>query len=147
MNKGKKKCRKYLNCSYRFISYGRIFLKPNIHQALDQVGKELSDISDLAKNSREFSSFLKDPVIARKKKEVMMKQMLEKMGVSELTVKFLCVLASNGRLNQLQDIKKAFSQLIMARNGEIEVVVSCTISLHSCFCDWCLFDLIWMLML
>src|SRR6266436_3797218 len=74
---------------------------------LDAVSADISSLENLTRTSREFVVFLKSPVINSEKKRRLLKETLQGK-VSEVTMKFVTLLAAKGREGLLAEIIKQF---------------------------------------
>jgi F-type H+-transporting ATPase subunit delta len=89
---------------------------------LDRVGTDLALIGNAIKESREFHLFLKSPVVNKDKKKRLLGEVF-KDKISELTMKFILLLADKGRETILPEIIKQFNMLHDQRLGIINVRV------------------------
>ena len=87
---------------------------------LDAVSADISSIEDLLKGSREFLVFLKSPVINREKKKRLLTEILHGK-VSDVSSKFVALLAAKGREGLLPEIIRQFVKLRDARLGVLNV--------------------------
>ena len=87
---------------------------------LDAVSKDLETIERLTKDSREFFLFLKSPIVNSEKKKRMLADIL--LGkVSDVTMKFVVLLAAKGREGLLPEIIEQFYKLRDERLGILNV--------------------------
>ena len=93
---------------------------------LDKIDEDLKEINYSLGDSADLTKLISSPVISRDNQLKAMIVVLENMDVSELTKKFIGVVAENRRLKDLPDIIKNFQTRLAERKGEItaEVVAS-----------------------
>jgi F-type H+-transporting ATPase subunit delta len=89
-------------------------------KALDAVGRDVLALEALLRQSKEFASFLKSPVVNKEKKKLVLKEILEHR-VGELTMKFVMLLAAKGREELLPEILRQFARLRDERQGILNV--------------------------
>jgi F-type H+-transporting ATPase subunit delta len=91
---------------------------------LDQVSGNLGDLSAMVRGSDDLTRLIRSPVINRAEQSGAMAAVLEKAGMSDLTRRFVGVVAANRRLFQLTDIIAAFHALLAERRGEATAEVT-----------------------
>jgi F-type H+-transporting ATPase subunit delta len=97
-------------------------------KAIDVVQADFQMMDALIRGSAEFRAFLKSPVInAEKKKKVLTEIFARK--VSELTMKFIILLASNGREEVLPEIIRQYYRLRDERLGILDVKLEAVVPL------------------
>src|SRR5258708_6553471 len=84
--------------------------------ALDRVSEDFRFIAELAAGSKDFSGFLKSPVINAEKKKRILTELFAGR-VSELVMKFIMLLASKGREGLLVEAIHQFEVLRDRRLG------------------------------
>ena len=89
-------------------------------KTLDAVGKDFIYLDALTKQSPEFSAFLKSPVVNKEKKKSVLREVLQK-NVSEMTLKFILLLAAKGREDVLPEIIRQFYRLRDEHQGILNV--------------------------
>ena len=99
-------------------------------QLLDRVAADMRALEETIQKSREFSLFLKNPIIKREKKEVILSQLFGKT-LHEMTVGFLVLLAEKGREEFLQDICTQFFALHDKRLGIVHVKIQAATELSA----------------
>src|SRR5262245_50897689 len=87
---------------------------------LDEVSRDLASIDKLIKDSREFMLFLKSPVVNSAKKKQTLTEIL-RGSISEITQKFVLLLASKGREGLLPEVIQQFYKLRDVRLGILNV--------------------------
>lgn len=78
---------------------------------LKEVGQDLELVAGLFEQSHELTNVFADPTIAPDAKEKVLTQVLEKGGVQELTVKFIHVVLTKGRILGIGEISQAYRDL------------------------------------
>jgi len=91
---------------------------------LDTVAQDLSAISDMVADSDDLSRLIRSPVIARDDQIAAMDAILTEAGVSELTKRFIGVVAQNRRLFALTGMIKQFQGILARRRGELTAEVT-----------------------
>jgi F-type H+-transporting ATPase subunit delta len=89
-------------------------------KSLDAVGKDVLTLETLLGQSKEFSAFLKSPVVNKEKKKTVLREVLQG-HVGELTMKFVMLLAAKGREELIPEILRQFSRLRDERQGILNV--------------------------
>lgn len=91
---------------------------------LDTVAQDLSAISDMVDDSADLSRLIRSPVIARDDQVAAMDAILTQAGISELTKRFIGVVAQNRRLFALTAMIKQFQGILARRRGELTAEVT-----------------------
>jgi len=89
---------------------------------LDEVESELLAIKNSAENSREFASFLENPLISRDDKAKTVSDMLSGK-TTPVTTNLMTTLAGNARLNNIVGITDDYIKLMKAKRGEVEATI------------------------
>ena len=92
-----------------------------------KVTDDVEYLTSLIGQSRDFVLFLRSPVVNKGTKKQLITAMLEGK-VSELTFKFLKLLAAKGRESLLPEITKAFSKIRDRRMGVLNATVRSAVS-------------------
>ena len=87
-----------------------------------EVGQELEQICELARENHAFREFLASPIIERQRRSAAVGRVFRN-AVTDLTLRFLLVLNAKDRLGHLAVIGEAYDQLVHATFGRIEVDV------------------------
>lgn len=95
---------------------------------LEPVGRDFEYLDSLLKQSREFASFTQSPVINKEKKKAVLREVLAGK-VSDLTLKFLMLLASREREGLIAEIIQQFVRLRDERLGIIKATVRSAVPL------------------
>ena len=90
--------------------------------SLEKVEEELLAIKNTAQRSKEFASFLENPLISRGDKSKQMEGML-KGKTTPVTTNLMTTLAGNARLNSVVGITDNYVQLMKAKRGEVEATI------------------------
>lgn len=88
-------------------------------KALDDVAGDLSALQAALDGSADMQRLVRSPVLDRDEQWKAMSALLEKMGASDLTRKFLGVVTANRRLFALSGIIRAFLEELASRRGEV----------------------------
>lgn len=87
--------------------------------ALDAVASDLEGLKSLLAESSELRRLIRSPVITREEQARALRSVAERAGFSELTQRFLGVLAHQRRLFALPEIVEAFEEMLAEHRGEV----------------------------
>jgi len=104
---------RYANATYIAASKG---------SSLEKVEGELLAIKNSAENSKEFASFLENPLISRDSKTKTVEGIL-KGKTTPVTMNLMTTLAGNARLNNIVGITDNYIRLMKAKRGEVEATI------------------------
>lgn len=90
--------------------------------SLEKVEGELLAIKNSAENSKEFASFLENPLISRNEKTKSIEGLL-KGKTESVTMNLMTTLAGNARLNNIVGITDSYITLMKAKRGEVEATI------------------------
>jgi F-type H+-transporting ATPase subunit delta len=93
-------------------------------KALDAIAAELQQIQGLIRSSSDLERVIRSPVISRQEQRRAMDAILEKAGSTDLTRRFVGLVAHNRRLFALPSIIAAFAKRLAARRGETTAEVA-----------------------
>ena len=79
---------------------------------LNEVGRDVERIAGLFAESHELVNVFSDPTIAAEAKEKVLAEVLKKGGVQELTMQFIHVVHSKGRILGVGEISDAYRELL-----------------------------------
>ncbi|NKB43539.1 MAG: F0F1 ATP synthase subunit delta [Alphaproteobacteria bacterium] len=99
--------------------------------ALDAVAADLSGLETLLEDSGDFSRFIKSPVLTRDDQTNGIAAIATKAGLSDITVKFLGLVAGNRRLFALPNMIRAYQDILAARRGQVTAEVTSASELSS----------------
>jgi F-type H+-transporting ATPase subunit delta len=94
------------------------------HNALDQVAADLKAFRDMAAASDDLIRLLRSPVIGRDAQVRAITAVADKAGFSDLTRRFLGMVAGNRRLFSVDGMIGAFLAHLAAKRGEVTATVS-----------------------
>jgi F-type H+-transporting ATPase subunit delta len=92
-----------------------------VESDLEKIGQALIESDDLA-------ALIRNPRVSRDASGAVMEEVSRLLGLSDLTRRFLGVLAANRRLTRLPEIIRAFAAIAAAARGEVTAQVT---SAHS----------------
>jgi len=98
-------------------------------ESLDAVERDLAGMKRLIRESTEFSTLIKSPILSCEEQAAGMQAILSQAGASELTTRFMGVVIENRRLSALEDIVEAFAALLADHKGEMTAEVAAAVSL------------------
>lgn len=101
------------------------------NSVVDAVAKDLASIKDMVAGSEDLTRVINSPAISRDDQNKAMTAVLEKAGANDLVVKFIGVVASNGRLFALPQIIEIFLADLAARRGEVSAEVVSAVALDA----------------
>lgn len=107
-----------LNARYANATY----IAASKAKSLDAVEGELLAIKNSAEGSKEFASFLENPLISRDVKSKQVEELL-KGKTTPVTMNLMTTLAGNARLNNIVGITDSYIQLMKAQRGEVEATI------------------------
>ena len=93
------------------------------NKLLDQVSEDLRELAAMIHGSDDLARLIRSPVIDRAEQSRAMTAVLEAAGMSDLTRRFVGVVAANRRLFQITDIIGAYHALLAVRRGEVTAEV------------------------
>ena len=99
--------------------------------AVDAVAKDLAVIKDMIAESDDLERVVSSPAISRDDQNKAMTAVLEKAGAHELVIKFIGLVASNGRLFALSQIIEIFLAELAQRRGEVSAEVVSAVPLDA----------------
>jgi F-type H+-transporting ATPase subunit delta len=94
------------------------------NDAVEQVAQDLSDLSAMLSESEDLSKLVLSPVIAREEQGRAMTAVMDKANISDLTKRFISVVAQNRRLFELEGMIFAFQALLAEFKGEVSAEVT-----------------------
>ncbi|XP_078148801.1 delta subunit of Mt ATP synthase isoform X1 [Carex rostrata] len=106
-----------------------LYLAAAKSKSIEKVESEILDVVQASKKCAIFSQFTKDLSVPKETRVKAIMEIFGEAGFSDVTKNFLAVLASNGRLRNLERIAKRYVELSMIHRGELKVVVTSVIPL------------------
>jgi F-type H+-transporting ATPase subunit delta len=94
------------------------------NDAVDQVAQDLSDLSAMLSESEDLTKLVLSPVIAREEQGRAMTAVMDAAKISDLTKRFISVVAQNRRLFELEGMINAFQALLAKHKGEVSAEVT-----------------------
>jgi len=91
---------------------------------LDEVAQDLAAIGSMIDASADLNRLIRSPVIGRDDQVAAMGAVLDEAKISDLTKRFVGVVAGNRRLFALADMIKQFQALLAQRRGELTAEVT-----------------------
>ncbi len=92
--------------------------------AIDQVSGDLGGIRDMIDESDDLRRLVTSPVFSREEQGKAMDAVLERAGISDLTRRFVGVVAANRRLFAIEDMIAAYGELLSRHRGEVTAEVT-----------------------
>lgn len=100
-----------------------IFELADADKALDQVADDFRALKTALDESEDLRRLVRSPVLSRDEQAKAMAALLTKMGASDLTRKFVGLVAANRRLCDLDGMIDAYLQELSRRRGEMAAEV------------------------
>jgi F-type H+-transporting ATPase subunit delta len=94
-----------------------------IKQPVEQIEDLLGQFTSAIEQSREAKMALYGPVTTYKEKVAVVEALCQKMGITELTARFLALLARKERLGILNEVRHALSEVRLAAEGGLSGTV------------------------
>lgn len=98
-------------------------------RVLEPVGRDLQAIAGLLKDHREAAAFFANPAIPLTDKRRVLLSLTERVGVSPLSARFLSLILERRRLLHLEEIARAYEELIDERLNRVKATVTSAIPL------------------
>ena len=92
--------------------------------AVEAVNADLDRFDALVAENTDLERLLRSPVFTADEQIRSLSAVLDRVGIGELAVKFLKVLASNRRLFAVREVIKAFRTLVARHKGEVTAQVT-----------------------
>ena len=92
-------------------------------KAFDQVREDLVGLSDMIAEAPDLARLIRSPVIGRDAQARAIGAVMERAGMSDLTRRFVRVVAANRRLFALADMIRVWLALLARRRGEMRAEV------------------------
>ncbi len=105
---------RYVNALYQLCSEKNI---------LQNVVRDFNSLKELFLKHKNFSRLILSPTIGKKKKILVISDLLKKAKANDITINFCRVLGKNGRISILNRVIDEFLFEVSRRKGEIEVEV------------------------
>ncbi len=93
-------------------------------RAVETVERDFTTLKALVNENPDLRRLVRAPVFSRKEQEKGMDAILRRMEAAPLTVRFVLLLASKGRLFALMDVIRAFELLAARQRGEVRAQVT-----------------------
>ena len=106
---------RYASAVYELADEGRV---------LDETAADLKALQALLEESEDLQTLIRSPLIDADAKAAAVAEVLRQAGASDLTRRFIGVIARNNRLFVLPAVIKAFLAELAARRGEITAEVT-----------------------
>lgn len=96
---------------------------------LDQVADDLAQLRAMIGTSEDLRRMIRSPIIARAQQGAAIQAVMEQVGLSELTRRFVGVVCANGRLFAVDDMARAYRAILANRRGELTAEVTSAVAL------------------
>lgn len=91
---------------------------------LDKVAEELGELKQLVEGSEDLTRLIRSPIYSRDEQSQAMAAILDKAGASDLTRRFVLVVAQNRRLFVLAEMIDTYLAELARRRGEVTAEVT-----------------------
>lgn len=91
---------------------------------LDEVADDLAQLRAMIGDSDDLRRMIRSPIVAKDEQGKAIQAIMEKAGLSELTRRFVGVVAGNGRLFAVDDMARAYRAILASRRGELTAEVT-----------------------
>lgn len=91
---------------------------------LDEVAADLGSLLAMIDDSEDLRRMLRSPVVPREEQGAAIEAVMKSAGLSELTRRFVGVVARNGRLFAVEDMARAYRAILADRRGEVSAEVT-----------------------
>jgi len=108
---------------------GALFDLAKEQKLLDQVQADLSGLKGLISSSADLTRLIESPAISKDEQVGALTAVAKKAGASDLTIKFLGLLANKRRAFVLPDVIDAYGSLLADEKGEVQADVVSAIEL------------------
>lgn len=98
-------------------------------KSVDKIEKDFISLKDLLKESINLREAVQNPVISKFEQRSAMDFILKKVGVNELTGRFMSVLIDNGRLKILAEVVDSYFEMVKDYKGEVTANVTSAVPL------------------
>ncbi|HSM84161.1 MAG TPA: ATP synthase F1 subunit delta [Nodosilinea sp.] len=98
------------------------------HNAVDQVGAEVAELSEILASSEELAVFLANPLLSADTKKGVLRQIAEGK-VSDFHLNFLMLLVDRGRVAFLKSVLQQYQALLRERNHTVLADVTAAVEL------------------
>jgi F-type H+-transporting ATPase subunit delta len=92
-------------------------------KSVEAVERDFVTLRSLIEQNPDLARLVRAPVFSRGEQARAMKSVLEKVGATKLTTKFILTMTSKRRLFALVEIIRAFERLVAKLRGEVEATV------------------------
>ena len=91
---------------------------------VEKIERELAEFAEAVKSSKDLSSLLEDPTVRPDVKKGVIKEVVEKLGLAEMTRNFIQLLGDKDRINSFPEIRREFSRMADEQAGRARATVT-----------------------
>jgi len=107
--------------------YSKALLELSIEsKVIDEVHQDVQKIIELLSESNDLKRIIMSPIMSRNDQKVILQNVLTKVSVSKLVLKFLMVICVNGRAFIIERICKKFIEMEKDYKGEVRAEIIST---------------------
>jgi F-type H+-transporting ATPase subunit delta len=104
-------------------------------ETLQSVRQELSAFAAAVDEVFDLSNLLMNPAVTADERVKVLDRVMEEVGLSDLTKRFLHLLAEKDRINEIREIAHVYDQLADARTGRVQAEITSAIELSDATTD------------
>ena len=93
-------------------------------KSIDRVAEDFATLKRLIETTPDLALLVRSPLLGHDEQAKALKPVLEKIGATELTAKFILLLAQKRRLHVLSGIIDSYNRLLARKRGEVEAEVT-----------------------
>ncbi len=93
-------------------------------KSVDAVAADFAGLKRAIQTSPDLARLVRSPAFSKEDQAKALKPVLEKMGVSPLTLKFILMLAAKRRLGALEGILSSYDRMVARLKGEVQAEVT-----------------------
>ncbi len=112
--------------------YARALMQIGLEQqSYERFGEELRSLAQAYKTSSELATVLSNPALSREDREKVLTALMQRLGMSEITVNFCRLLLERERVVALPDISRELDAMIDEQAGRVKAVITSAVPLSS----------------
>lgn len=91
---------------------------------IDTVEANLTNFAEFIESNPKLKEYIANPIFSKGDKAADITKIAKGLGYNQTTQNFLGVVSENGRLHEIKEIMKKFTELMKARKGIVEATVT-----------------------
>lgn len=93
-------------------------------KSVDKVGKEVNEMATLLGDSPQLKAFVSEPGMPAKARREGLRAVMDKMGASDVTKRFMDVVVENKRTSELPKMFEKFGDIVSQQKGQVKATVT-----------------------